>query len=127
MATDTYAKGDPIKVTTFKTKVVGIEVLVEGFTGIFIREYKNDCGLFADVYDDEGNQRTIPIEYVKDIGDDTELEFDGETYSIKCINCGDYRSVRPQNVSQIKRCVKCQREHARKAARERINRKRGKV
>ncbi len=115
-----------MKVVTFKTEVAGIEVLVEGFTGVFIREYKGNEGLCADIYSDDGSQRIIPIEHVKDIGDEAEPEFDGEAYTIRCIDCKGARTIKPQHLHQIKRCKKCQRIYTKRVARERIQRKRGK-
>jgi len=114
-------------VVTFKVEVDGIEVLIEGFTGVFIREYQSNDGLCADIYGDEGGQRTIPIEYVKNIGDKAEPEFGGEIYTIKCIDCKAPRAIKPQHLHQIKRCKKCQRVHTKKVARERMQRKRGKL
>lgn len=43
----------------------------------------------------------------------------GKRVYIKCMECGNTRSIKPQDKFQVKRCVQCQKMHRTKYIRER--------
>jgi hypothetical protein len=110
---------------------VGIDVLFEGFTGTVQREYDGVAERVVDIFSDEsagGGIRTIPKEFVSDIEEkDSAIEFNGISYTIRCKDCGEAREVKPQHISQVKRCRKCQRKHDKETAKTRSLRRRGKL
>ena len=44
----------------------------------------------------------------------------GKTTTIKCIDCGAERMIKVQDVFQVKRCVKCQKEHTKRRRAEKL-------
>ena len=44
----------------------------------------------------------------------------GKTTIIKCIDCGAERIIKVQDVFQVKRCVKCQKEHTKRRRAEKL-------
>lgn len=119
-----------MKVRNFKAQVLGIDVLFEGFTGTVLKEYEGKDGVVVDIFSDDGaggGIRTIAKEHVSPIAEKVNsAEYDGDTYTIRCKDCGKTRKIKPQNVNQVKRCRECQRLHNRKTALKRSLRRRGK-
>jgi hypothetical protein len=117
------SKGDKIRVRSHQISIGGVKVLVEGFTGTFINEYTGTDGkAYANV---SGNSvhagyRTVLLEHISHLNENEETpNFDGASYTIRCVECYEARKISPQNLGKVRRCIACQKKHDRLTARER--------
>jgi hypothetical protein len=116
-------------------EVCGIKMEVEGFSGTVINEYVNKDGIpYVNLYGEgsKSGNRVVPKEFVFFEDENAKgLAFDGESYIIKCCECGEPRKVKSQHANQVTRCKDCQNKRnilmARSRARKRYRDEKGTV
>ena len=130
-----FNKGDRVKVVRHIVEVCGIKMEVDGFTGTVIDESVNKDGVqYVNLYGEgrKSGNRVVLKEHVFLENEDAKgLEYDGDSYIIKCCECGEPRRIKSQHVSQVTRCRECQNarnvQMARDRAKERYNNEKGTV
>jgi len=124
---DKFKVGDKVAVQKHYVTVGNVKVLVESFVGIVINEIVNKAGetyISINSSGKKSGERVVAEQYVLHLdADDSDLEYDGKNYRVRCCECGSYRTIKPQHVSQVTRCRSCQAKRNTKKARSRaVNR-----
>lgn len=118
---DELKPGDPVVIKGHHIYVEGIRCWIPEFKAKVVQDMGIDRKKRHVIQVSNLNgQRVIEKQYIKIDKPEPIREKKEPVYvDIKCIDCGGRRSVRQCDVHQITRCELCQKEHARKKAKER--------